>query len=66
LSDEPLDRFLGKLDKLTAKLRELGWKHESPSVLEFLGACGDTPHMKITDVGLLDIGKRQIVDVVVT
>ena len=65
MSDEPLDRFLEKVRKLTDKLRKMGWKHESPSVLEFMGVCGDVAHLKISDQGLLDVDERRIVDAII-
>lgn len=64
LSDEALNIFTAKTKLLYKTLKEMGWKHESIDTLDWIGAAGDTPFLRISAYGLLDVPKRKIVNVV--
>ena len=63
MSDEPLDDVVEKLDDLHRILAELGVRVVSPFMtLSFL-ALSVIPTLKITDRGLIDVDRFEIVDV---
>jgi adenine deaminase len=61
ISDRPLDEVVGALDRVHDALRALGVRLEAPLMsLSFL-ALSVIPQLKITDRGLVDVERSQIV-----
>jgi adenine deaminase len=61
MSDQPLQAVYGRLRALEARLREMGVAGEAPFMtLSFL-ALSVIPELKITDRGLVDVGRFRIV-----
>ena len=65
LSDAPLDRVLEQTETLLAAARELGTPLDAPfDALAFL-TLSVIPELKITDRGLVDVGRFEIVPLAV-
>ena len=62
LTDEPLEQVRKKLDRLEAAAKDLGNKLPAPFMtLSFLGLAV-IPELRLTDKGLIDVFKGQLVD----
>jgi len=65
LSPDPVEEVIKKLKSLHKNIKEMGCRLESPFlVLSFL-ALPVIPRLKLTDLGLVDVEKFGIIDVVV-
>jgi adenine deaminase len=66
LSDAPADEFLPALERLYAKVRELGCTMEAPfHNLAFTAVCGELPFFKLSHEGLFDVVRRTVVPTLV-
>jgi adenine deaminase len=65
MSDDPIDRFLEKFDKVYKETRNLGCEFISPySTIEFIGANGEIGKVKIFEEGLIDAEKSKRIGVI--
>jgi adenine deaminase len=63
-SADPLDKMIEEFGQLGERLKELGSAVTHPfSTLEFCGTCGEIGKIKISPVGLVDVHKIELVDV---
>ena len=65
MSDKPLDYVAQKQRELEERISELGCKLQAPFITMSFLALPVIPALKITDKGLVDVGKMKIVDVLV-
>jgi len=66
LSDEPFETVVEKMNKMNKTVQDLGCEYQDPfSTLAFLGVCGETGILKISDTGLYDLSKRSHVSTIV-
>jgi adenine deaminase len=66
LAEGSLEEIMTKFYSVLNAIKEMGCELKSPfSTLEFSCACTDIGFLKICDQGLLDVGHREIVDVVI-
>jgi len=65
MSDRPLDEVAGRARELTAAVRRLGSELDAPfAALSFL-ALPVIPHLKLTDLGLVDVDRFELVPLLV-
>jgi len=66
LAEGSLKEIMTKFYDVIEAIKEMGCVLETPfSTLEFMGACGEIGLIKVCDQGLLNVDRREIVDVVV-
>jgi len=65
MSEEKAEVVAEKFDKINAELRRLGCKLKSPVFALSFMALPVIPKLKITDLGLVDVEKFEVVDVFV-
>ncbi len=63
MSDETADDVASKLVKVENKIRELGCKLRSPLITLSFIALPVIPKLKVTDLGLVDVERFEVVDV---
>ncbi|MFN2267510.1 MAG: adenine deaminase [Desulfonatronovibrio sp.] len=62
MSNQPLEKVVNSMNELNNACRHMGFKHENPfMILSFL-ALPVIPELKLTDKGLVDVNKFEIVD----
>jgi adenine deaminase len=60
MSDRPASEFVGAMERLYAKARELGCSMQSPfHNLAFTAVCGELPFLKLAHDGLFDVQQRR-------
>jgi adenine deaminase len=63
MSDKELDYVVGKQKEMEDKISEMGCKLRAPLITMSFLALPVIPELKITDRGLVDVEKREIVDI---
>jgi len=61
ISDRPLNEVRGQLDELAAAARRCGCDHPDPVMALSFVALEVIPSLKLTDLGLVDVGKFELV-----
>lgn len=62
MSNKPLDVVVDSMNELNNACRQMGFKHKNPfMILSFL-ALPVIPELKLTDKGLVDVNKFEIID----
>ena len=61
MSDQPIERVRDKLDELTGAARQLGALLPDPFMTLSFMALPVIPELKLTDMGLVDVGRFEIV-----
>ncbi len=62
LSEAPLAEVGLEVKQLVAAMRELGYKHYNPIMSMSTLSLPVSPALKITDFGLIDVNKGEVVD----
>ncbi|ANS74753.1 adenosine deaminase [Paenibacillus yonginensis] len=65
LTEEPLEAAGRKVQKLRAAMKSLGYKHYNPIMSISTHSLAVSPALKITDWGLIDVNKGQVVSLLV-
>ncbi len=65
MSDEKADVVAEKLKKIENKLREMGCRLKSPVITLSFIALPVIPKLKLTDLGLVDVEKFEVVDAII-
>ncbi|GGA24009.1 adenine deaminase C-terminal domain-containing protein [Paenibacillus physcomitrellae] len=65
LTEEPLETAGRKVQKLRAAMKSLGYKHYNPIMSISTHSLAVSPALKITDWGLIDVNKGQVVSLLV-
>lgn len=66
LSELPADEIGGKLSQVRKSLEELGYRHYNPIMSLCTLGLPVSPALKLTDKGLIDVAKGQIVPLTIT
>jgi adenine deaminase len=66
MSDGPAAEFVAAMERLYAKVVELGCTMEAPfHNLAFTAVCGELPFLKLSHEGLFDVQKREVLPLLV-
>ena len=64
LTDRSASQFAEEIGAVTRAMRELGYDHEDPIMSFCVLALPVSPQLKFSDVGLIDVTKQELVDLI--
>lgn len=64
LSDKNIDEISAELNSLVSTIKKLGIKHKEPIMILTILALAVSPEIKVTDLGIVDVLNKKIIDLI--